>query len=592
MELRTMGKLQKYKLIFHTVRFMTPRQWKYRLWYLARNKVLTRKSKIHAVNSIRPINQFYKNVIADEKRIGVADLICKGTFNTVSSIQLEFNNQIDWDMKDYPYRLVVFRLNSFRWLLDLSAAYKTTGDDRYLIRGFSLIDDWQEKNGKLIKGDKWNPYVIADRLMNWIGFCSECSDVCGKNILIYAGFIASQADELCGSIEFQLGANHLLSEARALMYAGAFLNDDRLYSRGKQILSEEFNEQFLGDGSHYEQSISYHVESLQQYFETLVLMQIVSDDDAELLAKKLTKPYQYLNDMICADGTIPLVNDAAYDYPFDATDFLNTANMLYNPETPNGTVGDYSIQWNFVKDTKIEIDWKKNAFHENSGYLNYEFELNGKRYSVFFDAGNGGPDLNQGHAHADALNVLLSSESGSILVDSGVFTYMPGPDRMQCRSTKAHNALEIDGVNNAEVWSAFKMARRGHTKVNRYEDNEKALIIDAEYDGYKKLLKNPVTHTRRIEIDRREGIIEITDHLSSVGKHHGNLYFHLAPECKPQFGKDGLIEIGNISMDCSEPMKMEPCQIARSFGIKEEATCISIGFDFIGNKSVKTRFAL
>lgn len=587
-----MGRLQKCKLIFNTVRYMTPRQWKYRLWYTVRNKLRNRKAEVRKVDSVRSINEFYKNVIADEKQIETADLICRGSFNTVSDINLEFAGQIDWDMKDYPYRLVTFRLNSFRWLFDLSAAYKKTGNQQYLKRGFALIDEWQDKNGKLIKGDKWNPYVIADRLMNWIGFCSEYCDKFGKDILVYAGFIESQANELNHSIEFQLGANHLLSEARALMYAGVFISDGRLYNRGKQILTEEYTEQFMNDGSHYEQSISYHIESLQQYFEALALMQIISDKDTELFAKKLVKPYQYLNDMICVDGTIPLVNDAAYDYPSDAADFLNTANLLYSSKTLNGKKGVYSRQWSFVKKTEIEIEWKRKAFHENSGYLNYEFELDSKRYSLFFDAGNGGPDSNQGHAHADALNILLVSDSAPILVDSGVFTYMPGVERMQCRATRAHNTVEIDGVNNAEIWSAFRMARRGYTKVSRYEESENGMLIEASYDGYKMLLKNSVLHTRRIEVNRLEGIVEITDELSGSGKHHGRLYYHLASECVPKFTEDGAIMLGSIRMESSDPMEIQACHIARNFGIKEKAACASIQFDFVGNKSVKTRFGL
>lgn len=67
----------------------------------------------------------------------------------------------------------------------------------------------------------------------------------GRNIFKYARYIYQQAVELRKTIEYQLGANHLLSEGKALLICGAFLKNNGLYRYGKKLLLNEYKEQFF-----------------------------------------------------------------------------------------------------------------------------------------------------------------------------------------------------------------------------------------------------------------------------------------------------------------------------------------------------------
>ena len=73
-----------------------------------------------------------------------------------------------------------------------------------------------------------------------------------------------------------------------------------------------------------------------------------------------------------------------------------------------------------------------------------------------------------------------------ILVDTGVYTYKMGEERNACRSTKAHNTVEIDGMNNAEIWSAFRVAKRGHARLRIITDTPKQIHLIGNSDGYEK----------------------------------------------------------------------------------------------------------
>lgn len=576
-----------YKLL-NTVKYMSGRQWIYRI----RNTVLKqipRKATVARNRGFREVPYLYESGKVNDASLMIADRVMKNEFPTISDIFLSFENRlIDWDLKNNDYRLVCFRLNSFKYLLQLSDAYKVTYERKYIDKGFSLIEDWQSRCGRIIMGDKWNAYVIAERLMNWIGFYSVYHSFCYEPDQ-YIGWIASQTLELRNSIEYQMGANHLLSEARALMYAGAFLKNKKIYEFGKQVLVDEFKKQFLDDGGNYERSISYHVEALQQYFEATILMHDINDLEAMPFHTMLIRPYIFLNSMVGADGHIPLINDSAYDYPFSACDFLNTTNILYGLKAPKAVEGDYSGRWKRDESLFIKINWSSDPFYPDTGFLMEHYEVGDRGYSLFFDAGDIGADENPGHAHADSLNVLWSEEEKVIFSDSGVFTYKPGSGRDKCRGTASHNTIEIDGKDSAEVWAAFRVAKRGKTTVKAYSNNADRLDITASHDGYCKVLKQPVLHTRRVRLNKKSGEIRIDDLLDGKGKHRAALRFHLSPDCKVELvgNKTALID-NKYLFECSCEIGLEDCQIAEYFGKPRYSKCIKADFLIDGEMRISS----
>lgn len=567
---------------------MTPRQWKYRLLYTARNKSLKRKPLVDIhLESIKRLPMNYSNQLRIQD-LRTADELLLNRIPSVSGRVETFGTSIDWDMKNEKYRLVCFRVNSFRFLFTLSNAFKQSGDKKYIDKGFEFIDDWISNNFDFISGDKWNPYVIADRLMNWIGFISEYCDE--NKINYYAQYVYSQASELAKSIEYHLGANHLLSEGRALIAAGAFSNNQKIYQYGKKILREEYAVQFLKDGGHYERSVSYHVESLQQYFEAIWIMNFLGDSEVCSFTAMIKESYEFLDSMIGVNGKIPLFNDSAVDYPFyDARDFLATARYLYKSTPLNAYPGDYATSWKLERFEKIECDWSINELSKYTGFFHHKFKFGNNKYSVFFDAGDNGPDSNLGHTHADSLSILLSDNNKDIFVDSGVFTYQNGELRNLCRSTKAHNTIEMDDMDDAEVWSAFRVGRRGHSKIDYYENHNGEMVIKATSDGYTKILKNPVVHSRELTINDQKGCIQIKDYLDCDNSHKATIRFHIGHDCSLQKMDDYTCVIDNrYVMKTSERINFSDCKVASKFGIVKESYCVESTFFTKYTKQITT----
>lgn len=564
----------KIFLVYNTVKYLTFRQIYYRVFYILRNRLIRRKpKKTTKILSIKRLQYIYRSVYTNQDYLEEANGLLKGVFKTISDIELSFQDEIDWDLKNNAYRLVCFRLNSFRYLLVLSDAYKISNDRRYINYGFSLIDKWNTTNSNEIMGDKWNPYVIAERIMHWIGFLST---YCREDMRLneYSNSIYAQAIELRNSLEFHLGANHLLSEARALMYAGAFLDDQAMYNLGKKVLFEETKEQFLDDGGHYERSVSYHVESLQQCFEAAVLMHDLGDKDYYKMVNLVYKPFIFLNSMIMSDGNIPLVNDAAIDYPFIAKDFLSVA-RFFGWTSSKSTKGDYSSRWAYQNNIALQ-DLEEKSMFCNTGFYIINFVSNKHMISIFFDAGNNGPDYNLGHTHADALSILITIDDKPLFVDSGVFTYMPGDEREYCRSTSAHNTIEIDGLSNAEIWSAFRVAIRGHTKIVKYNEKDDYVIVEAQHDGYSNILGQKMLHLRKLIIDKKTCSIMVDDSFDTNGENHkGIIRYHLnSDRIVIKKGSNEVLIDSQHKIYTTNELNIGNCRVAEQFGITKKSKVI------------------
>ena len=163
----------------------------------------------------------------------------------------------------------------------------------------------------------------------------------------------------------------------------------------------------------------------------------------------------------------------------------------------------------------------------DAGY--YGWRDNSGNYIVC-DAGAIGPDYIPGHAHADMFSFELSLKGHRIIVDSGTHDYLVGPMRTYCRSTRAHNTIEIDGQDQCEMWAAFRVARRGHPRQVRWTPREDGFDLSGWHDGYLRLPGSP-RHARRFEW-RQGGSLTIKDQVLANRPVDFVSRFHLHPDCR------------------------------------------------------------
>jgi hypothetical protein len=363
----------------------------------------------------------------------------------------------------------------------------------------SLIERWINENPPG-QGFGWDPYPTSLRIANW---CKWILSGATPGSHVYAS-IAMQAAWIENHLERHLLANHLLSNAKALLFAGSVFQGayaERWRAAGLRIIEHELPRQILADGAHVERSPMYHSIVLEDMLD-LCNLRRAFDGLLPDLTDYAARMLGWLEHMMHPDGGISFFNDAALGIAPDPSSLQSYAGRLKVPSGP-AQLGE-------------------------SGYV----RLENNHIVVVFDAAPLGPDYQPGHGHADTLSFELSCYGRRVLINSGTSTYDPGPIRAFERGTAAHNTVRVDGADQSEMWSAFRVARRAHPFDLRTDHR---LFIEAAHDGYHRL-RQKITHRRRIDL--KGDTVVIADRLEGQGKHMIEVFYHLAPGADPTIKLD------------------------------------------------------
>ena len=351
---------------------------------------------------------------------------------------------------------------------------------------YSLYDELN--TGRL----KLEPYPASLRIMNLIRFVNmnEISSIDKTQFLKY---IKSESNYLEQNLEFHILGNHLLENLFALKMVKSLFEEDA--SKIEKLLMVQLNEQILIDGAHFELSPMYHKIIL---FRMLEMYTYISENDMlkSFTKEKIDAMHSWLKNIGFSNGEVPAFNDSTTGITFSNA-FLFTLCQ--------------SISKN-----------QKNLGLSDSGYRMFNTE----NFELAIDVHGISPSYQPGHAHADTFSFCLNYENTPYIVDTGISTYNISKRRTWERSTNAHNTIEINNENSAEVWSGFRVGRRLKVKILEEDKNH----LKASHNGYKRF---NIDVLREIDIDPKSEIISIIDKL--VGKINGNtsqLNIHFHPSVK------------------------------------------------------------
>ncbi len=593
------------------MKYLTFRQWFYRLKYISikryKRKIDIKHNREYNQNfqyydASKFLNIYSSKACFSSSKIK-ADNIIQNRFTFLNNLTYQFTGEIDWKKDPFEYRLWSFNLNYFDYLDDLLNAFFFTSDKRYLDKGYALIDEWIKKNLTVYDSDLWDPYVTSKRLINWVKFISFCSIHNNTKITnFYVKAISTQLSFLKSNIEYYLGANHLIMDAKGLIFGGCFLGDDKAIKQGLKILRKEFTEQVLTDGAHYERSPSYQVEVIEHYLEAaLVLKKNGYKKIGEEILDKIELMFDYLYNIIMPNGEIPLLNDSTLDYPMNALNLLECGAILYKKKHYlNYCKGDFSgftsklfkeekvdILKGISDDTNIDPKYRSNYA---SGYYVLKDNVDNNQLYFLFDCGDCGPDYNLGHAHADSLNVILTIGAKKILVDSGTYTYKKCSERDYFRSTMAHNTISIDGKSSSQVWAAFRTAKRAKTKVLKYEEDQDFILITAEHNGFCKTLgSEKILHKRTIIYFKEKCFIIVDNIYGEINKTHKFDYNLYLGEQVEIIDKEIVLENDNkISIKTNKSNQISEAEISEYFSLKKKVQRLIVTDYFNKNENILT----
>lgn len=366
-----------------------------------------------------------------------------------------------------------------------------------------LMARWVEENPPA-GGNGWEPYPASLRIVNWVAWALAGNELDAAVLRS----LSVQVRVLGATLEYHLLGNHLLANAKALVFAGCFFGGDEAdgwLRAGLGLLDAQLAEQILDDGGHFELSPMYHAIILEDVLDLIQLGALFPTQmggRGPQWRELATRMLAWLEAMSHPDGEISFFNDAAFGIA-----------RTYSELSAYGA--GFGVMPADAASAACRLS--------TSGYA----RLQSGPFAVIFDAAEIGPSYLPGHGHADVLSLEVSLDGRRLLTNGGTSTYDVGPVRAGERSTSAHATLEIDGCDSSEVWSSFRVGRRARPfDVAAAEEASGIFSAVASHDGYLWLSGAPV-HRRRVEVSSTA--LAIQDSVTGGGNHVVVARFPLHP---------------------------------------------------------------
>lgn len=441
---------------------------------------------------------------------------------------------------------VVWELNRHLHLPVLGRAYRATGNVAYAHAALEQMDSWIAQC-PFSTGMNWrSPLELAIRLINWtwlLALIEPAGLVRGEQgrRLVYA--LDCQVQEIAGKYSRGSSANnHRIGEAAGVFVAtsccAALTDSARLRHQSLVMLCEEILAQNHPDGGNREQAFGYHLFVLH----FLLIAAHVAKQTRQALPPEFVSRLGTMIDFaaaVSAAGPAPMYGDADEGYVLDlggrdpdGRELVSIGDVLLT-----GAAREWSepVAWMFGAIEAADGPRRRQgtlaprAFPDTGLYL---LQWGGREEpdsaSATIDCGELGFGALAAHGHADALAMTLRAFGEDILVDPGTFDYFRYPEwREYFRSTRAHNTVTVDGLDQSVMLGPFMWGSRARTRCLEWSPEVSRARIAAEHDGYLRLA-DPVLHRRELTMDAGERTFVVIDRLDMAAAHQLELRFHLS----------------------------------------------------------------
>ena len=450
---------------------------------------------------------------------------------------------------------IIWETNRHQYWLALGTAHWLTGDRRYRDTVIAHLDDWIRSNPPLT-GVNWASMLeLAFRTLSWTWALEFlCHDAAADRTPWLVDLLLSidrQLAHIRNNLSTYFSPNtHLSGEGLALYAVSTALPELRRSAsraaQGRTILLDEATRQVHADGGHAELSSYYHRYSTDFYLLALIVARASGDPAAARFEDVARRQSSYLRTMTDDRGNLPMIGDDDGGRLFrfgdgpsgNASATLGVAAALFGD--PALAVRAPGVDEYWILGRRPEGRNRRDAATAwpsrvlpASGYF-VSRATDGSH--LIFDAGPHG-FLNGGHAHADALSVVLRVAGDALLVDPGTGTYTMDPAlRDRFRSSRMHNTLVLDGRDQSLPRGAFQWHTRVDARMLVARTSERFDFAAGTHDGYA-----PCRHIRAILALHGIGWL-IVDRVTGPGTIAADTWWHLHPTWQPIL-QDGAFEL-------------------------------------------------
>lgn len=509
-------------IFFNTIKYLKTTQVIWRIWLKLRR--YSRKK-----NGVKKISFNIPNLSLPPTSIS-------SEMTKIFNQEITFNS-INW-LNAKKNKLWYYHLHYFDYLEQCSNE-----------RGLNLIDGWIDSNSSS-SDYAWDPYPTSLRTVNWIKFIQSRQISPSEKII---NSLKDQMDHLFRFRELHLLANHYFKNLVALLFLSYLLNDEKRLRWVLKEIQQQINEQ-SDDGLHYEYSPTYHAlftKDLIDIYNLLFLNNLGPEIQKEL-SVLIPKSLQWAKHLSFNNRYFSIG-----DVNYEGCPSISTLKKYYTKVFGSIEIPTFSCVKHFP------------VIYNNSlklMLLNTPFN----------------PPYNPAHSHCDKLSILIWNNDIPILVDTGNYIYEKTSERTFSRSVSAHNTIQIDNREQAEIWDVFRIGARGKIKTHHIWKNE----ISAIYH-YKNASHHRVVRTYK------SGFM-IIDKLNYPGRHNYKFYLHINPGLKYEL-RDNILIFYESNLHIILPeneIEIDKTDYYPSMFVKQQKTTVIVKGIFNEQLTINTEILL
>jgi len=459
----------------------------------------------------------------------------------------------------------LWELNRHLHLVTLAQAYTLSRDQKYFDALQRQLESWFDAC-PVGRGPNWSSALeCALRLINWAIGWQMIGGVDAAPFSTPAGSafrsrwltsIYRHARFIRGYFSRHSSANnHLIGEACGLYVAAItwphWARMRRWRTHAQRVIEREALLQNTPDGVNREQAIGY-----QQFEFDLLLLAVLAGraGRCELSAdvsQRMMMMLEFLASIMDVGGNLPALGDSDDGFvtrlssepgfcPFRS--LFAAGVLLFGRDDFRAAASelDDKTRWLFGSEADGRFSVRRplpphapvrRAFPEGGYYILGCSFGTADEIRLVADAGPIGYGTIAAHGHADALAFTLSVGGLEFFVDPGTYIYYADHRwRSYFRGTSAHNTVRVDGADQSESGGNFMWLAKAEAGCSRWQESSDCDVFEGWHNGYVRLA-DPVSHRRRIELDKMTRRITIDDSLQMQGAHDIELFFHLAENC-------------------------------------------------------------
>jgi len=526
------------------------------------------------------------------------------------------NNKNNADIK------VCWDLSRCHHLLWLGQAYLLTKDEKYSKEVVFQIEDWIKENPLMLSVNWTCAMDVSIRSVNWlyvlnmisssIYFSDDFTTKVSKSLFEHGFFIYNNLEK-----STPYSSNHYVANLTGLIFIGTLFNTSKQGMKWRVFgLKEYFNEvrtQILPSGVHYERSVSYHRLVTELFLYPYLMLLRTKEKVPNEVEVRLKNMLLFIQNYIKPNGKSPLIGDndngrllPFVNYDFNDHNYLVELASKFYSDSKSATINNVDTYFGLNGVDCKQNESFTNTFIKPIVYLDAGFAIFKKKdLYIFFKNGEYSKYAEETtkiigtHTHADSLSFELCIGNDDFIVDPGSYCYTSSAElRNEFRSTKKHNTIHVDNLDQLELVDSNIFAVKGY----RYPEKIHHVMVDntevlSGVFKWKIPEQKSITHRRNIIVENVNKF-HVLDEIDNSNSHNFTLSYHFSDQVKTTLIENSVVletksgAVLTIDFEISIDFKITIINdtISSSYGIIQKSKTMRLECNSNKSFSIKSNF--